>query len=104
MQSHRDPGMARESQLQREAAEWNPPTNADDIALAAEEDIPVIDVGAYLEAHAAATPTGIPGEKRLSAARRDLAAALRDAGERTGWQFNSIIQGPEKRPINGPKS
>ena len=41
----------REAQLQREAAEWNPPTKVDEIPLAAEEDIPVIDVGRYLEAY-----------------------------------------------------
>ena len=46
-----DPGLAREVQLQREAAEWCPPTKAEEIPLAAEEDIPVIDVGRYLEAY-----------------------------------------------------
>ena len=46
-----DPGLAREVQLQREAAEWNPPTSAEEIPLAAEEDIPVIDVGRYLDAY-----------------------------------------------------
>ena len=46
-----DPGLAREVQLQREAAEWCPPTVAEEIPLAAEEDIPVIDVGRYLEAY-----------------------------------------------------
>ena len=45
-----DPGLARETQLQREAEEWSPPTKVEDIPLAAEEDIPVIDVGRYLEA------------------------------------------------------
>ena len=50
MPSPGDPGLARETQLQREAAEWNPPTKVEDIPLAAEEDIPVIDVGRYLEA------------------------------------------------------
>ena len=44
-------GVTREAQLQREAAEWNPPTKVDEIPLAAEEDIPVIDVGRYLEAY-----------------------------------------------------
>ena len=92
MHSARAPGIARESQLQREAAEWNPPTNADDIALAAEEDIPVIDVGEYLEAKA---PGEAPEKPLLSSARRDLAAALRDAGERTGFcyikSFHSIL-------------
>ena len=46
-----DPGLAREAQLQREAAEWSPPTNVEEIPLAAEEDIPVIDVGRYLEGY-----------------------------------------------------
>ena len=51
MRSPGDPGLAREAQLQREATEWNPSTKVDEIPLAAEEDIPVIDVGRYLEAY-----------------------------------------------------
>lgn len=70
--------------MKGEAAEWKPPSDLALIPVANLEDIPVLDLTRYLSAlaslgasHEAAT--------ELNAAREEIAAQLKDAGQQTGF-------------------
>jgi isopenicillin N synthase-like dioxygenase len=81
-----DYASAREAELQREAACWDPPSDAAAIPAAGPGDIPCLDLAPYLEALAgAASVPSAAATKRVHEARVEVASALRDAGERTGF-------------------
>lgn len=81
---------ARELRLQREAAEWNAPTERADIPQADFSDIPVIDVGRYLAAVEAVTAGSTPTpeqQQELANARAETAAAVKTAGLTSGFCY-----------------
>lgn len=91
-----DDGVAREVALKQEAESWKAPNDASSIPFASPKDIPVLDLARYCSAFESnAEGRSLAGalEKdaschaadELKAARDEIAAALCDAGQRTGF-------------------
>ena len=79
-----DYASAREAELQREAATWAAPNDAAAIPFAEPSDIPCVDLEPYLSAVVCAASAPSAAAK-LEETRAEMACALRDAGERTGF-------------------
>lgn len=81
----------KELALQREAAEWAPPTDLNIIPLAGENDIPLLDLSRYCAALVAvrseAGEGGGEASLELEKACVEVGRQLREAGEGTGFFY-----------------